>query len=327
MAHLRKRKGKWRVEIFKYGFPRMSKTFISKTYARNWAKEIELKMDKDIYEDCLSISSIKLKDLLIKYRDEIVINHKAKRTTTHRMNILIKNKISDCYISKLKSADIYSFKNELKQTKAPKTVNIYIQLLKSVWNTAKKIWSIPMPSSNPLDFIVLEKVKNIRDVVLTKSEYKTLLDNAERSKLNYLKDLIQVAYQTAARFSEIVNLQRINTDFGKRLATFKDTKNGEDRTIPLSNDTIRILKKYPFGEKFFNVRIDQFTFYWRQCRRKSDLNHFRFHDLRACAITNMLLSGMSIAEVASISGHKTWSQLQRYTRIKPENLVGKINNV
>tara|TARA_R110001632_G_scaffold51781_1_gene128789 strand:- start:1016 stop:1150 length:135 start_codon:yes stop_codon:yes gene_type:complete len=36
---------------------------------------------------------------------------------------------------------------------------------------------------------------------------------------------------------------------------------------------------------------------------------------------------MSIAEVSSLSGHQDWSQLKRYTRIKPEDLLEKINNV
>ena len=40
-----------------------------------------------------------------------------------------------------------------------------------------------------------------------------------------------------------------------------------------------------------------------------------------------LLSGMSIAEVSAVSGHKDWSQLKSYTRIKPEDLLEKINNV
>jgi len=36
---------------------------------------------------------------------------------------------------------------------------------------------------------------------------------------------------------------------------------------------------------------------------------------------------MSIAEVSAVSGHKDWGQLKRYTRIKPEDLLEKINNV
>ncbi len=57
------------------------------------------------------------------------------------------------------------------------------------------------------------------------------------------------------------------------------------------------------------------------------IHDFRFHDLRACFCTNALLSGMTIAQVSFLSGHKNWSQLKKYTRIKPEDLLEKINNV
>ena len=61
--------------------------------------------------------------------------------------------------------------------------------------------------------------------------------------------------------------------------------------------------------------------------KKAGIDNFRFHDLRACFCTNALLSGMQIEQVAFLSGHKDWSQLKRYTRIKPEDLADKINNV
>jgi site-specific recombinase XerD len=41
----------------------------------------------------------------------------------------------------------------------------------------------------------------------------------------------------------------------------------------------------------------------------------------------MLKSGMNIAEVRVISGHKSLSQFQRYARIKPSDLLDKINQV
>jgi integrase len=67
--------------------------------------------------------------------------------------------------------------------------------------------------------------------------------------------------------------------------------------------------------------------HFRRARAKAEITDFRFHDLRACFATNALLSGMSIAEVAAITGHKTWAQLKRYTRIKPEDLLDKVNNI
>ena len=124
-----------------------------------------------------------------------------------------------------------------------------------------------------------------------------------------------------------VSLKRDDINFNKKVCIFRDTKNSEDRTIPLSNDVLEILKKYPFGETVFQIKREQLRFYFVQARKKANLTQFRFHDLRACFCTNALLSGMSIAEVSSISGHKDWSQLKRYTRIKPADLLEKINNV
>ena len=67
--------------------------------------------------------------------------------------------------------------------------------------------------------------------------------------------------------------------------------------------------------------------WFNKATRKAKILDFRFHDLRACYCTNALLNGWSIAEVASTSGHQDWSQLKRYTRIKPKDLLVKINNV
>ena len=44
---------------------------------------------------------------------------------------------------------------------------------------------------------------------------------------------------------------RTDVSFDKQTATFRDTKNGTDRTIPLSDEVIAILKRYPFGDTFF----------------------------------------------------------------------------
>ena len=142
-----------------------------------------------------------------------------------------------------------------------------------------------------------------------------------------LKDMIIFAYQTAMRFSEILKLQREDVKFDQRIITLRDTKNNEDRTIPISIIAVEILKKYPFGRNFFIVHRDKFRHYFEQACKRADIKGFRFHDLRACSITNLFLSGMAVPEVALISGHKTWSQLRRYTRIKPEQLLDKINNV
>ena len=50
MAYFRKRNGKWKVEIKHRNFPRLSKTFLDKANARKWARDVENRMDRNIYE-------------------------------------------------------------------------------------------------------------------------------------------------------------------------------------------------------------------------------------------------------------------------------------
>ncbi len=329
MAYLRKRKsGKWQVIIRKKNYPYVVRSFLEKSTASKFAKDVETQMDKQIFQDLTGASTTTLKELMIKYRDEIVPSQKACRQTTATLNMLMKHRIAFYSLTQLKSAHLYKLKKEMLVGRAPKTVNGYIQLLSLIWKTAKKVWSISLPAESPFELVTLDKVNNQRDVIISKEEEKKLIAEAAKSKMNNLADMIKFAILVGARWSEIVALERKNVCFNKKTATFIDTKNGTDHTIPLHDDAIAILKKYPFGDKFFQVSsYGKFEFYFDQARKRAGLTHIKFHDTRATFCTRALLSGISITEVAAISNHQDWASLKRYSRIKPTDLLEKINNV
>ena len=330
MATIRKIKsGRWQVSIRKSNHKHIYKTFIEKAVAKRWCREIENQIEKDMYTDYGNAETITVKHLIIKYRDEIVAEHKAKKSTTHKLNKLMRYDVSSQFLLRLRSSHVYQMQKKMKREGlAPKTINIYVQLLNQIWNTAKRIWSINVPAQSPFELVTLDKVNNERDRVLTVAEYKALLDRAQESRLHILRDFIEFLYNTGARYSEAMFLKRADTDFNKKTAIFRDTKNGDDRKIPLSDHVIAILKRYPFGDTFFRVsNYDSYKFYFKQACRKADIDNFRTHDLRACWITNALLSGMQESEVAEISGHKDFRSLKRYLRIKPEDLLEKVNKV
>jgi len=175
--------------------------------------------------------------------------------------------------------------------------------------------------------VTLPKVNDARDRILSKSEYVMLLESCRNSHLNILEDIVVFAYSTGARQGEILRLTQNNIDYEKKLITFLDTKNGQDRTIPAPDNVLKILRKYRFGKKVFNIVARRLRKHFKIACVKAGIADFRFHDLRACFCTNALLNGWSIAEVSTVSGHKDWSQLKRYTRIKPADLLDKINKV
>jgi len=53
------------------------------------------------------------------------------------------------------------------------------------------------------------------------------------------------------------------------------------------------------------------------------ITELRFHDLRHETFSRFFEVGMSVPEVALISGHKDVRQLFRYTHLNPENVLKK----
>ena len=327
MATIQRLKGKYKVEIRKKGYASVNKRFHTLGDARKFARDVESQMERNVFEDYSGASGTTLKEILIKYRDEKTVLKKGVESETSKINFLIRHKIALNSLMRLKSHQIYKLMKELALTRKPSTVNKYVNIICHAWRVAKREWGINLPTENPCDMVTLNKVNDTRDRILTKKEYAKLLDACSESHLTCLKDIVIFAYSVGARQGEILKLKRSHIDFEKKLCTFYDTKSNVDRTIPLSNETLTKLKKYRFGKYIFNVIPRRLRKWFSKACYKAEIHNFRFHDLRACFCTNALLSGLSISEVSFLSGHKDWSQLKRYTRIKPEDLLEKINNV
>ena len=90
MATIRKRFGKWQVQIRRHNYPQIIKSFKEKSTATKYAREIELKMDKQQFEDYSNAASTTLKDILTSYRDKITTKKKGAQWETFKLNLLIK---------------------------------------------------------------------------------------------------------------------------------------------------------------------------------------------------------------------------------------------
>ena len=327
MATVNKLKsGKWCAQIRSHK-KYISKTFIKKSNASAWAKEIEYQLDRDQYEDFSDSARISLGELITRYRDEITPHKRGRDSEKYKLDFILRHRISRVKLLGLKAKHIIDFKNEISQGRAPSTINKYIHYIYTVWETAKLNWDIALPHRNPCSLVKKEKVKDTIDRILTIKEYQDLLAACATSNLAFLSDIVEFAYITAMRFGEITKLKTSNINFEKSTALLIDTKNGENRLVPLTSRALEICKKFRFREKLFEINRDKFRHYFEQACFRAKVKNFRFHDLRACAITNLFVNGWSIAEVSVVSGHKTWSELKRYTRIQPDTLVSKINDV
>lgn len=65
---------------------------------------------------------------------------------------------------------------------------------------------------------------------------------------------------------------------------------------------------------------------WRRMLKNTNIPDLRFHDLRHEACSRFFERGFNVMETAHISGHKTLQQLKRYTHLKAEDIVHKMNS-
>ena len=63
---------------------------------------------------------------------------------------------------------------------------------------------------------------------------------------------------------------------------------------------------------------------WERLKARQSIADLRFHDLRHEAISRFFERGLSIAEVALISGHKDPRMLFRYTHLSAEDVAKKL---
>ena len=335
MGTIRKRKSKrgnvYYAEVRQKNSKSIGKTFLKRSNATNWIREVEYQLDKQTYVDFRETARLTLGDLLTRYRDQNTPKKKSGECETFKINLMLRHKIAKKRLLDLRTKDVLDFKNDIKLNdgkyypRAASTINKYVHYVYTVWETAKLDWDITLPHLNPASLVKKEKVNDKIDRILTIDEYQNLLEACSKSNLSFLSDMTEFAYITAMRFGEITKLKTIDIDFTERLAKLWDTKNGEDRIVPLTNRALEIANKYRFKDQLFKIHRDKFRHYFEQACKRANVKNFRFHDLRACAITNLFMNGWSIAEVSVVSGHKTWSELKRYTRIQPTDLVKKIN--
>ena len=115
------------------------------------------------------------------------------------------------------------------------------------------------------------------------------------------------------RRSEIANLEWADVDLKKRLVHVRNTKNGHDRSLPLSSTALLAICQFKRTDKtVFGMSSNAIRLAWERYKRSHEIDGVRFHDLRHEAISRLFERGLTTPEVTLLSGHKTVSQLFRY---------------
>ena len=150
------------------------------------------------------------------------------------------------------------------------------------------------------------------------------MNAALKQKNPLIAPIIIFAVETGMRRSEMLELRWFDINKDKRTAKLINTKNGEDRIVPLTRNAFEVLQTLEQDkEVVFPITANCLQLAWRRVKKNADIDDLRFHDLRHEAISRFFEHGLTVPEVALISGHKDIRQLFRYTHLMPQKISVK----
>ena len=325
MANVRKHGSKWQVQVRRQG-RQLTRSFVSKGDADTWARIQESRFDRaDLPPDPRTLRSVTLGDLLRRYRDEVTPRKRSAAHERNRISRLLRHDLSALSLDRLGSADFKLFRDERLGSVGPQAVRHDLNLLGHVLRIASQEWEVPV-NGNPVSKIAKPTIPRHRERRLGPGEWEALEKEARCSTHPaYLIGLLRTAVETAMRKGELLALRPSDIDSAASVARVRESKNGLPRTVPLSPVALVSIRQQESSEKrVFPTSIAALRFHWERLLSAVGIDDLHFHDLRHEAVSRLFERGLSVAEVALISGHKDVRQLFRYTHPRAEDIVRKL---
>ena len=231
-------------------------------------------------------------------------------------------------VKRLTAEAVVSFRDSRLKQVSPATVRKEMNLISQVLRHATSEWGLCL-AVNPVAQVKKPAAPKGRERRISDEEANALLLAFRKTRNPLVKQVFLFAIATGMRRGEILSLTWEQVDIEKRTAHLPMTKNGEARTVPLSPAALGLLseRKTHEGGHVFPITRNALRLSWDRLRARAKVEDLRFHDLRHEAISRFFEFGLSVPEVALISGHKDVKMLFRYTHLKPDAVAEKLHEV
>ena len=186
----------------------------------------------------------------------------------------------------------------------------------TLWRKFDNLIEQRLISNSPLEQIKFKrKVAPKRPrIILSVDEVRLILANAKTFSPDVLFPYLYVVANTGARKSEMIKLKREDIDFNTGLLHLRKTKNGDDRSIRISETLSKIIgdqlnrHKSDFvfagntGDRFHEHQvqrmIDKFRLYFPMNKE------WTLHSLRHSFAYNFLKKGGEMYQLQAVLGHR-----------------------
>lgn len=312
-----------------------SQTFDRKTTAQAWLKKREAEMAQPGAIEKANRHGVTIKEMISQYLveyEKLRPLGKTKRATLKAISETWLGQVEDKDITSQKLTEFATYRMEKDGIQA-QTVGNDLAHLGAVLAVARPAWGYDIdPMAMPDARRVLRKMGAVaksteRNRRPTKEELEAILRHFAEMRDRRQQEIDMVRVVTFALFStrrqeEITRIRWDAMDKGRQSVLITDMKNpgqkyGNDVWCHVPDEAWRVLKSMPKleAEVFpYNHRSISASF-TRACKFL-EIEDLHFHDLRHDGVSRLFEMGWDIPKVASVSGHRDWNSMRRYTHLR-----------
>ena len=306
---------------------RETRTFDRKAAAAAWIAKRETEVREGTIRPKQAIT---LTNVIDKYLQDMRIQGRRSpgRTKAQVLAAICREPIGAMICQDIKSHNIVAFTQDISAGRTPATVANYLSHLAAIFTIAKPAWDYDLdPKEMAAARLVAKKMGIIgnslkRNRRPTIEEIDRLMEFFSRraSQAAPMPAIIAFALFSTRRLDEITRIRWQHLEPGRIMV--KDMKHpgekiGNNVFVDLPPEAEAILRAQPqHDDRILPYSASAISASFTRACATLGIENLHFHDLRHEGITRLFEMGMSIPQVAVVSGHRSWQSMQRYTHIR-----------
>jgi integrase len=275
----------------------------------------------------------KLTDVIERY-----VAESEKQIGRTKAQVLRKIKdydIAELRCSEIRSADIVAFAQALPVK--PQTKANYMSHLAAIFAVARPMCNYPLDQQAMKDAFVVAKRMGITSKAASRDRRPTIdeLDQlmahfgdikVRRPSAIPMQRIVPFALFSTRRQDEIVRIQWSDYQAAQNAQSarvmIRDMKNPGDKAgnnvwCDLPPEAAACVETMPRrDDRIFPYSTDVISAAFTRACQVLGIDDLHFHDLRHEGISRLFEMGLSIPQVASVSGHRSWSSLKGYSHLR-----------
>lgn len=317
-----------------------SETFDARVFKRRdvelWALRREAELSKPGALEGMQGLRITLAQAIQRYQKEFGGRDAWGRSKTSDLARLVKTVIATKSLGSIRPGDLVEHVQVRRREGAgAATAGNDLVWIRVLYKTARAAWHLPLDVRVVDDAVELCRQQRLiarakeRERRPTLDELERILAwLGERTRAEIpMDEIVLFALFSTRREAEICELKREDYDAKRGDIVVRNAKDprgkGRDRRVGLTPEAKIILERQPAGDLYFPYNPKSIQSAFTRACQVLGIENLRFHDLRHEGTSRLFELGWTIPQVATVTGHRSWQNLKRYTHLQGHKPVDK----